>query len=291
MTPLESNQAKTYLAGLHPALDAPGVLRIAHERGLAGFTTSPGGLDVLANIGLTTNPPDSLTEVFHRVVAAVQDRQRNDARIGAAGGATPQVLTEAAQKLASASQVCLLPNIELTDDVLVVTDGVLSARRIAGDMLPDKILKQLLNTAMFIDADLNQVKLYPDEVAPFLGAQRLASLIQSPQQARTLVEHFRWQAPTGEQGVYRQFLPLMGWLATLNSHCREELLEREPQALAFFGPAKRQGAARRCLLAPEERRHARQTAEPRPTRPLDSRPDRPGRLGARLGGHTLPRPR
>ena len=235
MAPLESNQAKTYLAGLHPTLDAPEVLRIAHERGLAGFTTSPGGLDVLANVGLTTSPPDSLTEVFHRVVAAVQDRQRNDARIGAAGGAAPQVLTEAAQKLASASQVCLLPNIELTDEVLGVTDGVLSARKIAGGMLTDKILRQLLNTEMFIDADLNQIKLYPDEIAPFLGAQRLASLIQSPQQGRTLVEHFRWQAPTGEQGVYRQFLPLMGWLATLNSHCREELLEHEPQALAFFG--------------------------------------------------------
>lgn len=235
MTPLESNQAKTYLARLHPTLDSPEVLRIAHERGLTGFTTSPGGLDILANVGLTTSPPDSLTEVFHRVVTAVQDRQRNDARIGAAGGAAPQVLTVAAQKLASASQVCLLPNIELTDDTLAVTDGVLSARKIAGGMLADVILKQLLNTEMFIDADLNQVKLYPEEIAPFLGAQRLASLIQSPQQARTLVEHFRWQAPTGEQGVYRQFLPLMGWLATLNSHCREELLEREPQALAFFG--------------------------------------------------------
>lgn len=235
MAPLEFNQAKTYLAGLHPTLTAPAILRIANERGLAGFTTSPGGLDVLANVGLTTSPPGSLTEVFHRVVAAVQDRQRNDARISAAGGAAPQALTEAAQKLASASQVCLLPNIELTDDVLAVTDGVLSARKIAGGMLTDKILKQLLNTDMFIDADLNQVKLYPVEIAPFLGAQRLASLIHSPQQARTLIDQFRWRAATGEQGVYRQFLPLMGWLATLNIHCREELLECEPQALAFFG--------------------------------------------------------
>ena len=235
MAPLQNNQAKTYLEGLHPALDVPSVLRIAKERGLAGFTTSPGGLDILANIGLTTIPPDSLTEIFHRVVAAVQDRQRNDARIGAVGGAMPQVLTEVAQKLASASQVCVLPNIELTDEVLAVTDGVLSARKIAGAMMNDGILKQLLNTEMFIDADINQVKFYPDEIAPFLGAQRLAGLVQSPQQARTLVEHFSWKAVTGEQGVYRQFLPLMGWLATLNSHCREEILEREPQALAFFG--------------------------------------------------------
>ena len=235
MAPLDSGQAKAYMSGRHASLNAPELLRIARERGLSGFTTSPGGLDVLANMGLVSSPPDSLTEVFQRVVDVVQERQRVDTRIEAAGGGMPNDLATAARKLASSSQVCQLPNIELTDDVLVVTDGVLSARKIAGDMLPEKILRQLLNTELFIDADLNQVKLYPDEISPFLGAQRLASLIQSPEQARKLVEHFSWQAPTGEQGVYRQYLPLMGWLATLNQHCREELLEREPQALAFFG--------------------------------------------------------
>lgn len=257
MAPLDSGQAKAYLGGRHPALEVPEVLRLARERGLAGFTTSPGGLDVLANMGLTTTPPDSLTEVFHRVVTAVQDRQRNDGRIRAAGGATPQALKEAAQKLASASQVCVLPNTELTDDVLAVTEGVLSARKIAGGMLDDMLLKQLLNSEMFIDAGVNQVKFYPDEISPFLGAQRLAGLVQSPQQARTLVEHFRWQAPTGEQGVYRQFLPLMGWLATLSSHCREELLEREPQALAFFGDLRNNNvpvAAARTALKESIRR-------------------------------------
>jgi hypothetical protein len=235
MAPLESGQAKAYLSGRHSSLDAAELLRIARERGLAGFTTSPGGLDVLANIGLVTTPPESLTEVFQRVVDAVQERQRVDTRIEAAGGAKPNDLKEAAQRLASSSQVCQLPNIELTDDALVTTEGALSARKIVGDMLPDKVLRQLLNTQLFIDADFNQVKLYPDEIAPFLGAQWLASLVQLPEQAHRLVQHFTWQAPTGEQGVYRQFLPLMGWLATLNHHCREELLEREPQALAFFG--------------------------------------------------------
>jgi hypothetical protein len=235
MAPIDSAQAKAYLSGRHSSLNAAEVLRIARERGLAGFTTSPGGLDVLARMELTTSPPDSLTEVFQRVVAAVHARQRNDTRIDAAGGAMPNDLAEAAKKLASSSLVCQLPNIELTDDALAVTNGVLSARKIAGELLPDKVLKQLLNTELFIDSDLNQVKLYPDEIAPFLGAQRLASLIQSPQQAHRLVAHFTWQAPTGEQGAYRQFLPLLGWLATLNHHCREELLEREPQALAFFG--------------------------------------------------------
>jgi hypothetical protein len=235
MAPLDSGQAKAYLSGRHALSNAKELLRIARERGLAGFTTSPGALDVLANMGLVTSQPDSLTEVFQRVVDAVQERQRVDTRIEAAGGAMPNDLATAARKLASSSQVCQLPNIELSDDALVVTEGVLSARKIAGDMLPEKVLRQLLNTELFIDADLNQVKLYPDEISPFLGAQRLASLIQSPEQAHKLVEHFTWQAPTGEQGVYRQFLPLLGWLATLNHHCREELLEREPQALAFFG--------------------------------------------------------
>ncbi len=235
MAPLESGQARAYLAGRDSSLDAPELLRIARERGLAGFSTSPGGLDVLANMELVASPPDSLTEVFQRVVDVVQERQRLDTRIEAVGGAMPNDLATAAQKLASASQVCQLPNIELTDGAFAITEGVLSARKIAGDMLPDKVLRQLLNTELFIDAALNQVKLYPDEISPFLGAQRLASLIQSQAQAHKLIEHFTWQAPTGEQGIYRQFLPLLGWLATLNQHCREELLVREPQALAFFG--------------------------------------------------------
>lgn len=235
MAPLESGQARAYLAGRDSSLDAPELLRIAGERGLAGFSTSPGGLDVLANMGLVSSPPDSLTEVFQRVVDVVQERQRLDTRIEAAGGAMPNDLATAAQKLASAAQVCQLPNIELTDGAFTITGGVVSARKIVGDMLPDKILRQLLNTELFIDAGPNQVKLYPDEISPFLGAQRLASLIQSQAQAHKLVEQFTWQAPTGEQGIYRQFLPLLGWLATLNKHCREEILVREPQALAFFG--------------------------------------------------------
>jgi hypothetical protein len=98
-------------------------------------------------------------------------------------------------------------------------------------MLLDKVLRQLLNTELFIDAGLNQVKLYPDEISPFLGAQRLASLIQSPEQLTSSSSTSPGQPRREEQGVYRQFLPLLGWLATLNHHCREELLEREPRRL------------------------------------------------------------
>lgn len=235
MVQLNSSQAKAYLAGKHSNLDAAPLLRLARERGLSGFTTSPGGLDVLSNMGLVGNPPESLTAVYSRVVEVVQELQRTDNRIDAAGGATPAALEEAARKLASASQVCQLPNIELADDPLAGTDGALSARKIAGGLLPDRVLNQLLNTQLFIDAGFNQVKLYPDEISPFLGAQRLATLVQSPESARKLVQHFTWKAPTGEQGAFRQFLPLMGWLGTLNPHCREEILEVEPQALAFFG--------------------------------------------------------
>lgn len=235
LAPLDNSQAKAYLTGRNPSLDIPEVLRIAGERGLGGFATSPGGLDVLANMELLENPPDSLTEVFQRVVDTVQERQRRDTRIEDAGGAGSNGLAAAAQKLASASQICQLPNIELADGAFSINPDALSVRKIASGMLPDRILQQLLNTELFIDSALNQVKIYPDEISPFLAAQRLAGLVQSQAQAHKIVEHFTWQAPTGEHGVYRQFLPLLGWLATLNHHCREEILIREPQALAFFG--------------------------------------------------------
>jgi len=112
-----------------------------------------------------------------------------------------------------------LPNIELAEEAVVITEGVLAARKISGDLLPDRVLRQLLSTQLFIDAGFNQVKLYPDEISPFLGAQRLAGLVQSPELAHRLIEQFTWKAPTGEQGVYRQFLPLMGWLvSSVNQH-------------------------------------------------------------------------
>lgn len=235
MAPLDAKRAERYLIARYPVLPAAQLLDLARDRGLTGFTTSPGGLDVLAHINLVTDPPNSLTEVFHRAVSAVQELQRQDHRVEDSGCPAPASLAEAARKLASASQVCLLPNIEMPQERLGFTDGVLSARAIAGSILTEKSLTQLLNSQLFIDVGYHQVKLYPDELTPFLGAQRLASLVQSPEQAHKLVELFTWRAPTGEQGVYRQFLPLLGWLATLSSHCREEVLEREPQAVAFFG--------------------------------------------------------
>ena len=251
MASLDACQARAYLAGKHASRNAEDLLGLARERGLSGFMNSPGGLDVLVHTGLVSSPPNSLTEVYQRVVDIVQECQRSDARLEAAGGAKPDGLAQAAQKLASASQVCQLPNIEFADEAVVITEGVLSARKIVGDLLPDRILGQLLNTQLFMDAGFNQVKLYPDEISPFLGAQRLAGLVQSSETAHKLVQHFTWKAPTGEQGVYRQYLPLMGWLATLNPHCREELLKVEPQALAFFGDLRNQhiptSAARQVL--------------------------------------------
>jgi hypothetical protein len=235
MAPLDLKQAEAYLAGKYPGLSNATLLKIARERGLAGFTTSPGGLDVLARIDILNNPPESLTEVFQRVVGAVHQIRGGDPRLIDAGDPAPAELTKAAQKLASASQVCQLVNIEMSQDRLAIPEKALSANLIAAPIVSDRALAQLLNSQLFIDAGFHQVKIYPDELAPFLAAQRLSDLIQSAEQAHELVQHFTWSAPTGEQGVYRQFLPLMGWLATLNSHCREEILEREPQALAFFG--------------------------------------------------------
>lgn len=237
MAPLDQKQAEFYLSSKYPdlALNVAMMLRIAHERGLTGFCTSPGGLGVIAHIDLISDPPESLTEVFQRVADAVQQLQNQDHRIEDAGSSPVAELKKAAQKIASASLVCQLPNIEIPEEKLGVTEGVLSARLIASSLLTDKALRQLLGSQLFIDSGQHQVKLYPDELLPFLAAQRLSGLVQSPERAHKLVEVFSWCSPTGEQGVYRQFLPLMGWLATLNQHCREEILKRDPQAIAFFG--------------------------------------------------------
>ncbi|RQO61165.1 hypothetical protein DBR47_07980 [Paucibacter sp. KBW04] len=235
MAHLEDHQAALYLTGRYPALDAKQLIEIASERGLSGFVRSPGGLDILARIDLVASPPESLTEVFERVVNAIGTLRGADHRLVDAGIPELEVLTSVAQRLASASVVCQLVNIEMPEATLAIPKTALSARLIASPMLHEAGIKALLNSQLFIDAGFHQVKVYPDELAPFLAAKRLAGLVASPDQAERLLENFSWAATSGEQGVQPAFLPMLGWLATLNAHCREVILQKDPQALAFFG--------------------------------------------------------
>jgi hypothetical protein len=235
MAPLDSRQADAYLRGKHSFLDSRQLLALARERGLSGFTKSPGGLDILKNIDLVSNPPDSLTEVFNRVVEAISVLRVSDHRTESLQHAFPELLTQAAQRLASASVVCQLINVEMPQATLEIPEKALSARLIATPTLNDAAIKQLLNSQLFIDVGFHQVKMYPDELLPFLAAQRLAGLVESADQALRLIQNFTWVAPSGEQGVHRALLPMMGWLASMNPHCRAVVLKYEPQALAFFG--------------------------------------------------------
>ena len=235
MAHLDDHQAAVYLTGRYPALDAKQLIEIASERGLSGFVRSPGGLDILARIDMVASPPESLTEVFERVVNAIGTLRGADHRLVDAGSPEPEFLTGAAQRLASASVVCQLVNIEMPEATLAIPETALSARLIASPMLHEAGIKALLNSQLFVDAGFHQVKVYPDELAPFLAAKRLAGLVASQDQAERLLENFTWAAASGEQGVQRAFLPMVGWLATLNAHCREVIVKKDPQALAFFG--------------------------------------------------------
>jgi hypothetical protein len=257
MAPLERGQAAAYLAGRHPELEAKQLMELAAERGLGGFMESPGGLDILARIDLVSNPPTSLTEVFERVATAIEMKIGDDPRLEDAGRPAPDALTTAAQRLAAACQVCQRVNIEMSSSSLDVPTNAISARRLVASQLNEAATRQLLTSQLFIDAGFSQVKVYPDELLPFLAAKRLAGLVESSDQAERLLENFTWEATSGEQGVQRAYLPMMGWLATLNSHCREVILRKDPQALAFFGdlrnPLVPADAAREALTNSIER--------------------------------------
>jgi hypothetical protein len=235
MGDLEEEQSVIYLAGRYPALDARKLVELASERGLAGFARSPGGLDIDARIDMVANPPTSLTEVFERVVHAIHTLRGADQRLVDAGSPNPASASGAAQRLAAASQICQLLNIEMPEATLAIPEKALSARLVASPLLNEAAIRQLLNSQLFIDAGFHQVKVYPDELLPFLAAQRLSGLVESLDQAERLLENFSWAAPTGEQGIQRAYLPMMGWLATVNGHCREVILRKDPQALAFYG--------------------------------------------------------
>jgi hypothetical protein len=235
LLPLERAGAALYLRS-HLGISQPEqTLSAAWQYGLGRLAEGPGGLDILAHIDLVQNPHRHLTEAFDRMVDAVQQQQRTDPRERRVGNPPPESLGEAIERLAGASAVCQLPNIEISPKALRYRDGVLSARPIIASLLSEESLAYLLGSRLFVDSGQHQVKLYPDELLPFLAAKRLASLVKSPEHARRLLSNFTWHATTGECGVYRALLPLVGWLSVFSAHCRQELLIVEPQAVAFFG--------------------------------------------------------
>jgi hypothetical protein len=235
LLPLSERAAKLYLETRHNVTDGKALLGAARSFGLGELADGPGSLDVLAYVDPLTNPPSNLTDVFERMVAGVQAQQRSDSRESLVGRPSPESLDAAVAKLAAASVLCQLPNIELSADVLEVREGVLSCWPLVGSLLSEASLTYLLGSRLFIDSGQHQVKLYPEQLLSYLAAKRLSSLAQSPENARRIIASLSWRAPTGECGVHRAYLAVAGWLATFNVHCRLELLEVEPQAVAFFG--------------------------------------------------------
>lgn len=235
LLPLSTTAARKYLETRHGVVDGRALLDAARRFGLNDLADGPGSLDVLSYVAPLANPPSDLTSIFERMVAGVQVQQRSDHRESLVGRPSPENLDEAVAKLAAASVICQLPNMELATDALKARKGVLSCRPLVGALLSDSELTYLLGSRLFIDSGQHQVKLYPEQLLPYLAAKRLSSLAQTPEDARRLVDALSWRAATGECGVHSAFLSVAGWLATFNAHCRLELLEVEPQAVAFFG--------------------------------------------------------
>ncbi|AOE88110.1 hypothetical protein [Pseudomonas sp. TCU-HL1] len=235
LLPLDDNAAERYLRSHLKVAHANDTLNVARLYGLARLTEGPGGLDILAYIDPVQNPPQHLTQVLEKVVGSVQHQQRADPRENRIGNPLPESLDEAIGRLACASTMCQLPNIEISSKALRYREGVLSARPLIASVLSEQSLAYLLGSRLFIDSGQHQVKIYPDDLLPFLAAKRLASLVRSPDHARRLLATFTWNSTTGECGVHRSMLPVAGWLAVFSSHCRQVLLNVEPQAVAFFG--------------------------------------------------------
>lgn len=235
LLPLSSRAASLYLEKHHEITDPKVLLEAARSFGLDALAAGPGSLDVLSYVDPVNNPPRDLTDIFERMVVAVQTQQRSDHREDLVGRPSPESLEKAVEMLAAASTICQLPNLELSSDALKVRDGVLSCRPLVGSLLSEKSLSYLLGSRMFIDSGQHQVKLYPDQLLPYLAAKHLHALAQSPDDARRLISALSWRSATGECGVHRAYLALAGWLATFNVHCRHELLKLDPQAVAFFG--------------------------------------------------------
>ncbi|MBP0599747.1 hypothetical protein J8I26_16660 [Herbaspirillum sp. LeCh32-8] len=159
---LEADQAIRYLEETRRMSNSKSLIETAGERGLFGLCQTPGGLDVIARINLLDDPPRSLTEVFNRVAREVHKLRSDDKRLDDILGLNVQDLEDAAERIASASQICGLENIEIPVERSEISNDVLSAFHIAAPKLNQKAIEHLLSSQIFIDDSYHQVKMYPE---------------------------------------------------------------------------------------------------------------------------------
>lgn len=232
LAPLTRSQAKVFLEVAVGLPNATAVMDAADDRGLGHLLRSPGKCKLLAQMDLIGNPPVSLERTYSRSVA-LHLNAPTSGRAQALKTSKEQLETEAT-RLAAASTLCERLNIELPSENESPSPQALSARAIVRGLL-DSGLQYLLSSDFFEESGHHQVKIQPDDIRYYLAAKRLSALVQGREDARKVAQVLGWRAPTGECGIFIHFIPVAGWLATLNHYFRPECLELEPQCVAFFG--------------------------------------------------------
>lgn len=230
--PLTEPQTKTFLKDVLGLPNAAEVIDAADLHGLGHLLVSPGKCRLLSKMDLINNPPVSLEQTYRRSVELHLDAPTSG-RSQVVKTTKEQLETEAS-RLACASTLCERLNIELPSESDSPSPQALSARAIVRGLL-DSGLLYLLSSDFFEESGHQQVKMQPDDTRFYLAARRLSELIHGREDARKVSQVLGWKAPTGEVGIFAPFIPVAGWLSTLNRYFRIECLELDPQCVAFFG--------------------------------------------------------
>lgn len=232
LLPLTRKQAGEFLEKVARHSDPDQAIRSATVHGLNHLLTTPGKLKLLVQMDLLAHPPASLEQAYRRTV---------DAQFSAPTSGRKEKLRSPrdtfeleGRRLACASTLCQRLNIEIPAEDDTSNPQSLSARTLVGSLL-DKELAYLLSLNLFEDTGHQQVKIEPDDLRFYLTARRLSELVHGREDARRVAQVLGWRAPTGESGIFPQFLPVAGWLAALNQYFRAECLQLDAQCAAFFG--------------------------------------------------------
>jgi hypothetical protein len=269
LSPFTGPQARTFLESALGLSNAADVIAAAERHGLEHLLLSPGKCKLLAHMKLIDNPPVSLEQTYRRLVALHLDAPTSG-RTHVVKTSKQQLEIEAS-RLAGASTLCERLNIELPSESDLPSPQALSARAIVRGLL-DSELQYLLSSDFFEESGHQQVKMQPDDIRFYLAARRLSELIQGREDARRVAQVLGWRAPTGEFGIFIPFIPIAGWLATLNGYFRLECLEHDPQCVAY---------QRLTVLPPE---HVRRSANMQKLIEAVSRHERRLEMKGRRGG-------
>ena len=215
-------------SGVH---DTNSFIASAHERGIDGLLPNPQSLQMLADAVAGGHWPETRMETFDLACRTLLTEHNPEHQIAKPDGTDIPSLMEVAGRL------CTLQLLTGNGGYSLAGNAICDPRYLGLEQIPGddrRVLRYVLSTKLFEGPSEGRVAPVHRQVAEFLAARYLASLIADGLPVRRILALM-----TGHDGVpVSELRGLAAWLATHGKTSRTEFITRDPLGTILYGDVR-----------------------------------------------------